>query len=79
MTKNTSACVRPLLLCSSEIGKLTAADKLRLCGVEQRIAIRIYVIQLVDRVSNDAPRERVRVVAKMKDILLCVGIVMSLS
>lgn len=47
--------------------------------MEQRIVIRIYVIQLVDRVSNDAPRERVRVVAKMKDILLCVGIVMSLS
>ena len=45
-------CVRPVLLYCCETWKLTAADEMRLRGVERRM-IRMCRVRLVDRVSSD--------------------------
>ena len=46
-------CVRPVLLYCCETWKLTAADEVRLRGVERRMIRIMCRVRLVDRVSSD--------------------------
>ena len=63
-------CFRPVLLYCCETWEFTVADEMSLRWVERRMIRMMCGVRLVDRVSTDALRDRVRVVVTIEDSII---------
>ena len=63
-------CFRPVLLYCCETWEFTVADEMRLRWVERCMIRMMCGVKLVDRVSTDVLRDRVRVVVTIEDSII---------